>query len=106
MTELLLIRITCPSQNVANAIADAAIEQRLAACANIDGPVTATYRWKGVVEQAFEFVLWLKAPAANFAKIEALVGELHPYEVPAITGMACTHVSAAFAAWMNENTDI
>lgn len=72
MTSLTLIRVTCPSQRVAAEIADAAVDQRLAACANIEGPMTSTYRWKGVVEQAFEFVLWLKAPAANFAKIEAL----------------------------------
>lgn len=102
---LLLIRITCPSQRVANGIAEAAIEQRLAACANVDGPVMATYRWKGVIEQAWEFVLWLKAPEANFAKIETLVKDLHPYEVPAMTGMAITHAGADFAAWMQENTD-
>ncbi|HBJ42739.1 MAG TPA: divalent-cation tolerance protein CutA, partial [Hyphomonas sp.] len=64
MTDLLLIRITCPSRRVAEEIGDAAIEHRLAACANLEGPVSSTYRWKSVVEQAFEFVLWLKAPKA------------------------------------------
>ncbi|MDG1827536.1 MAG: divalent-cation tolerance protein CutA [Henriciella sp.] len=106
MTSLTLIRVTCPSQRVAAEIADAAVDQRLAACANIEGPMTSTYRWKGVVEQAFEFVLWLKAPAANFAKIEALTNELHPYDVPAITGTACTHASADYEAWVKENTDV
>ncbi len=105
MTNLLLIRITCPSQRVANKIAEAAVEQRLAACGNVDGPVIATYRWKGGIEQAWEFVLWLKAPEANFAKIETLVKDLHPYDVPAITGMSCSHASADFAAWIDENTD-
>ena len=57
---------------MANDIADAAVDQRAAACANIEGPIQSTYRWKGVVEQAFEYILWLKAPAANFAKIETL----------------------------------
>ncbi|MEM8617137.1 MAG: divalent-cation tolerance protein CutA [Pseudomonadota bacterium] len=105
MTELTLIRITCPSQRVAADIADASVEQRLAACANIEGPVTSTYRWKGVVEQAFEYVLFLKAPTTNFARIEALVKSIHPYDVPAITGMACTHASAAYEAWVKDNTD-
>ena len=105
MTDLTLIRITCPSQRVASDIADAAVERRLAACASIEGPMTSTYRWKGVVEQAFEFVLWLKAPAANFAKVEALAKAIHPYDVPAITGLACSHASADYAAWVAENTD-
>ncbi|MFT5776388.1 divalent-cation tolerance protein CutA [Hyphomonas sp.] len=105
MTKFLLLRITCPSQRVAQAIADAAIEGRLAACANVEGPMMSTYRWKGVIEQAWEFVLWLKGPEANFAKLEAIVAEHHPYDAPAIVAMPCTHVSASYEAWINENTD-
>ena len=105
MTTLTLIRIACPSQRIASDIADAAVEQRAAACANIEGPMASTYRWKGVVEQAFEFILWLKAPAENFSKIEAIVAKHHPYEVPAIVALGCTQVNAAYADWVNENTD-
>lgn len=65
----------------------------------------ATYRWKGVIEQAWEFVLWLKAPEANFAKIEEIVTELHPYDVPAIAAIPCTQVNAPYQAWVKENTD-
>ncbi|WP_439619168.1 divalent-cation tolerance protein CutA [Hyphomonas sp.] len=105
MTDLLLVRITCPSRRVAEEIADAAVEQRLAACANLEGPVTSTYRWKGVVEHAFEFVLWMKAPESRWSQIEALVNELHPYEVPAIVALPCAQASAPYAAWVNANTD-
>lgn len=105
MTSHTLIRITCPSQSVANEIADQAIEKHYAACANIDGPVTSTYRWKGVVEHAFEFVLWLKAPLANFEKIEKLVGTIHPYEIPAIVALPCLQMSARYQAWLTENTE-
>lgn len=105
MTDLLLIRITCPSRRVAEEIADAAVEQRLAACANLEGPVTSTYRWKGVVEHAFEFVLWMKAPDAHWSEIEKLVNALHPYDVPAIVALPCAHSSVPYAAWVNENTD-
>ncbi|MEM1036134.1 MAG: divalent-cation tolerance protein CutA [Pseudomonadota bacterium] len=105
MTDLTLIRITCPSQRVAADIADIAVDTCAAACANIEGPIQSTYRWKGVVEQAFEYILWLKAPTANFAKIEALVTEYHPYDVPAIIAMPCTAVNAPYEAWVKENTD-
>ena len=105
MTSLLLIRITCPSRRVAAEIAGAAFERRLAACANLEGPVTSTYRWKGVVEHAFEFVLWIKAPESRWNDIETLVGEIHPCDVPAIVALPCAHASAAYAAWVNDNTD-
>ena len=103
--ELTLYRITCPRQRVARAIADEAVEARVAACANIEGPMASTYRWKGVVEQAFEFILWLKAPTANFARVEAIVAKHHPYDVPAIVALGITEVNAPYAAWVKDNTD-
>ena len=105
MSKLLLVRITCPSRRVAEDIADGALEARLAACANLEGPVTSSYRWKGVIEQSFEFILWLKAPETNWGKIDALVQEMHPYDVPAIVAMPLTHVSSAYEAWAIENTE-
>jgi len=105
MTTLTLVRITCPSQRVESEIAAAAVDSRAAACANIEGPIQSTYRWKGVVEQAFEYILWLKAPVANFPKIETLVAKHHPYDVPAIVALPCAAVNAPYEAWVNENTD-
>ncbi len=104
MANLILVRITCPSQRVASEIADAAIEARLAACANIEGPVTSTYRWKGVVEQSFEFLLWLKAPQSSWADLNTLVARLHPYDVPGVVALPCAHVNPAYEAWVLANT--
>jgi len=106
VTKLILLRITCPSRRVAEDIADAALEARLAACANLEGPVSSTYRWKGVIEQSFEFILWLKAPEANWAKLDGLINRVHPYDVPAIVAMPLTHVSEAYGAWAVENTEV
>lgn len=106
MTSLILVRITCPSRRIAEDIADAALEDRIAVCANLEGPVTSSYRWKGVIEQSFEFILWLKGPETSWGKIEALVNRVHPYDVPAIVAMPLTHVSDAYAAWALENTDV
>jgi periplasmic divalent cation tolerance protein len=103
---VLLVRITCPSKRVAEEMADAAIEAHLAACANIEGPVASTYRWKGVVEQSFEFILWLKAPQSHWQKIEALVHRLHPYDVPAIVALPCAEVGTAYQSWIDENTRV
>ncbi len=104
MNGLLLIRVTCPSRRIAEEIADAALEARLAACANLEGPVSSTYRWKGVIEQSFEFVLWLKAPERNWSKLEQMVLRIHPYELPAIVAMPLSHVTPSYAAWALENT--
>ena len=106
MISLILVRITCPSRRVAEDIADAALEGRIAACANLEGPVTSSYRWKGVIGQSFDFTPCPKGPEANWGKLEALVNRVHPYDVPAIVAMPLTHVSDAYAAWALENTDV
>ena len=102
---ILLIRVTCPSRRVAEEIADAAVERRLSACANLEGPVTSTYRWKGVVEQALEHVLWLKSVEACWPALEGLVKNIHPYDVPAMVAWPCSHVLAEYAGWLNDNTE-
>lgn len=105
MTDLILVRVTCPSQRVAEEIADAAVEARLAACGNIVGPVSSIYRWKGVVEQAFEYELSLKSTQDKWPEIEALVKAHHPYDVPAIIALPCLQVNAPYEAWVKDNTD-
>lgn len=104
MTEAILIRVTCPSMDIAHKIGDTAVEKRLAACANIEGPVASTYLWKSVVEQAFEHVLWLKTVLACWPALENLVNELHPYDVPAMVALPMSHMTAPFAAWLEANT--
>ncbi len=104
MTGLILIRVTCPSRRVAEEIAEAALEKRLVACANLEGPVSSTYRWKGVIEQAFEFMLWLKAPETSWQAIGELVASIHPYDVPAIIALPVTHVNPACGQWVADNT--
>ena len=56
-TQFVDIWINCPDRAVADRIASAAIEQRLAACANVLAPISSIYRWKGAVEQAEEVPL-------------------------------------------------
>ena len=53
------------------------VEERLAACANVVGPIRSIYRWQGAVEDAEEQLLVLKARAADFAALEARVRALH-----------------------------
>ncbi len=78
------VQITCPDEETAGRIGRAAVEKRLAACANIMGPVRSIYRWKGAVEEDTEWTLLLKTAAGQIDALIALVRELHPYELPAI----------------------
>ena len=41
-------------------LASAVVEERLAACAQVGGPVRSTYRWQGEVESASEWTVTMK----------------------------------------------
>ncbi len=68
----------------AQAIADAVVAERLAACVNAIHAVQSTYEWKGKVEREAEVTLMLKTTAERVAALTARLRELHPYELPEV----------------------
>lgn len=102
--EILLIRINCPSEDIATELARGVVEKKLAGCANIEGPVQSIYHWGGQIESAQEWVLWLKSPATNWERLEAALIQHHPHDVPAILAIPCENVTAPYAKWLASET--
>jgi periplasmic divalent cation tolerance protein len=83
-------------------IARALVEERLAACVQIVGPMTSTYRWKGAIETAEEWQCVIKSRRELFERIEARIRQLHPYELPEVLALPIVAGSAAYLAWLDE----
>jgi periplasmic divalent cation tolerance protein len=94
--------VNCPDAEVAARVAEACVTERLAACANIFGPIDSIYRWKGAIERAAEIPLLLKSRADLFEKLSARVKSLHPYEVPSIIATEIELIDPAYAKWLEE----
>lgn len=95
------IRTTFASRHEAVACGRLLVEQRLAACVQIEGPLTSIYRWQGAVETAEEFVCRVKTTPSAVAACESAIRMLHPYDCPEIiVTTACG--SAAYAGWVRE----
>ena len=99
-----VVLTNAPDRAVAQQIADALIERRLAACVNILGECTSVYRWQGAVETAAEVPLIIKTRADRYAEVEAAIRSLHPYELPEIIAMPVTHGLPAYLDWVNAQT--
>ena len=56
MTDKRIVLTTAGSQQEAHKIAEALVEQRLAACVNIISGIHSVYRWHAKVEQADEWL--------------------------------------------------
>lgn len=104
MSRIIDVWVNCASEDEAARVADAAIEGRLAACANVFPPITSAYRWKGAVEREPEVALLMKTRAELFEPLARLVERVHSYEVPAIIGIPVAHVNAAYEDWVVEET--
>jgi periplasmic divalent cation tolerance protein len=105
MTEIISVEITCPDTANARQIADAAVRERLAACAHLHLPVESVYHWKGAMERAQETLLVLETRAALFPQLAARARELHPYELPSILARPVTAMTDDYRAWLIAETD-
>lgn len=81
-------------------IARTAVEERLAACANILGPCRSVYRWQGEVAEADEVAAIFKARADRAGALTARIAALHSYDVPAIVTWPMESAWPAYAEWV------
>ncbi|MFK8911538.1 divalent-cation tolerance protein CutA [Streptomyces sp. YS-3] len=102
--ECLTILTTTDSRPTADALARGAVEARLAACAQITGPVTSVYRWRGAVETAEEWRVEFKTAAARYPDLERHLLAAHPYETPEIIATPVVRGSADYLAWLAAET--
>lgn len=102
--DALIALCTCPDGTVADRIARAVVEERLAACVNRLPGVQSTYRWNGAVAVAEEVLLVIKTSRARYAALEARIVALHPYEVPEVVAIAIEAGHAPYLAWIAEQT--
>ncbi len=94
---------TTGSREEAEKIAHALVERRLAACANIVGPIHSIYRWQGKVESADEHLLIIKTTAAMFDGVRKAIRELHSYELPECIQLPIEGGSAEYLRWIEES---
>lgn len=91
---------TVPDSELGKIIGRAAVEAGLAACAQVEGPITSIYSWKGGMEEAAEWRVRLKTFLDLTPGLEAFVRSRHPYEVPEIVINSITALSGDYLAWM------
>ena len=102
--DFVVVLVTAGSAEEGARIGRALVEERLAACANLVGPIRSIYRWEGAVEEAGEHLLLVKARAADMSPLEARVRALHGYSVPEILALSVRAGSAAYLAWLAAST--
>ncbi|MDN3295684.1 divalent-cation tolerance protein CutA [Streptomyces ficellus] len=104
MTLALTVLTTTDSAEKAEELARGAVEARLAACAQISGPVTSVYHWKNAIETSQEWQVFFKTTEACYDTLEAHIARVHDYDTPEILALPVVRGSAAYLAWLAEET--
>ena len=102
--DFVVVLVTAGDAEEAARIGRTLVVERLAACANVVGPIHSVYRWQGAVEEAAEHLLLVKARAADLPALEARVRALHSYQLPEVVALRVTAGSAPYLACLAEST--
>jgi periplasmic divalent cation tolerance protein len=104
MSDFIQMTTTVSTKEEAAKIAAALLEQRLAACVQVVGPIESRYWWKGAIEQSAEWLCIIKTLRVKFAAVEAAIRSNHSYEVPEIVACPIEIGSEPYLQWLRRET--
>lgn len=105
MDDYIVIFTTTGSQDDAKNIAEHLVEMRLAACVQVTGPIHSIYRWKDRIENDEEWLCSIKSHKACFSKVERVIKEIHPYDVPEIVALPIVAGSSDYMRWLKDQLE-
>lgn len=100
---MILVYITCESNEQAKKIGTHLLKKRLCACVNIFEHMTPIYWWspkKGKLSEDREVVLIVKTVKEKFKAIEKEVTKIHSYSVPCIFSIKVDQVNKPYLEWL------
>ena len=98
--------VTAPDAETARKIVRAALEPKLAACANIVPQIESHYWWEGKLEQSSEVLIIFKTTVKMQMALRACVLANHPYQVAEFITQPIEFGSDAYLAWIRQNVAV
>lgn len=99
-----LLYITASTADEAESLGKGLVEARLAACANILGPIKSFYWWQGKLEEGVEVALLTKTRADLVEAATEWVKSHHSYTVPCVVSLPIDGGNPDFLRWIGEET--
>ncbi len=104
MAGIIQIVTTLDSKEAAQTLGRRLVNDRLAACCQVAGPVQSIYRWKGTVEETEEWYCTVKTRSSMYRQVEDAIKKIHPYEVPEIVAFKIDGSLQDYTRWVEEQT--
>lgn len=104
MAEEIIVLITASSGEEAATIAEALVNEHVAACVNIVPEVRSLFFWEGKTQDSREALLICKSRQPLLEKLISRVKSLHSYAVPEVIALPIIAGSPDYLNWVRENT--
>lgn len=101
-TAFLQVFVTFPDKETAQKVARTLVEEFLAGCVQLLGPIESIYRWEDKVESAEEWLCLIKTARTEYPQVEQRVRALHPYQVPEIIAVPISAGSPDYLSWLRQ----
>jgi periplasmic divalent cation tolerance protein len=102
MLETMVVLCSCGDSEAARRIANALVDQRLAACVSILPAIESVYRWREKIESANEALLLIKTASHRFPALQEKILELHGYDTPEIIALPVVAGLEKYLGWLGE----
>lgn len=106
MADIVQVSTTTDSESVAVALASSAVQERLAACAQIQGPVSSLFWHEDRFDTGEEWQVTFKTTAERYTELEAHLIAGHPWQTPEVTVMEVDSGSPDYLTWIRESVSI
>lgn len=104
MSDFQLVLCNCPTNELAEHIAQYLVEEKLAACVNIIPNVQSFYMLDNQLVEDRETTLLIKTTSSCFNDLEKTIKSLHTYQIPEIIALPITNGHQPYLTWLKENT--
>ena len=104
MADALELHVTMPDAERAASLARALVGEGLAACVNVVPGVRSIYAWEGRIQEDEEVLCLIKTRPELYARVQARILALHPYEVPEILAFVADDGSPKYLEWLRTST--
>lgn len=95
---------TLGSREDAQTLVRRLVENRVVACGTIVERAFSIYEWQGKLEESPEVLVMMKTRTELWDRLQSLVCELHPYDVPELLAIPVTKGLPAYLGWLAEQT--
>ena len=105
-TQLLIVITSFAKLGDAKVMARKLIQERLAACVQINEGVHSVYRWNGKICEEQEVSISAKTVAGKWDEISTFIKDNHPYELPELIGMSPAEYDLVYGQWVKAEVNL